>query len=71
MNLTFSDHYQTFRSEVRAFLAENWPLRGPEAELEPADQAAVFRKRAIERGYLSCGIPSKYGGSEQPPDLFR
>ena len=71
MDLTFSDHYEEFRGEVRAFLAEHWPLRGDEAELEAQDQAAVFRKRAIERGYLSCGIPRKYGGSEQPADLFR
>ncbi len=71
MNLTFGDEYEAFRAEVREFLDASWPLRGAEAELEPQEQAVVFRRRAIERGYLSRGIPRRYGGSEQPPDLYR
>jgi alkylation response protein AidB-like acyl-CoA dehydrogenase len=71
VDLTFSEQYEEFRAEVRVFLNDNWPLRGEQAELAPEERAAIFRKRAIERGYLSRGIPRKYGGSEQPPDLFR
>ena len=33
--------------------------------------AAVFRERAIERGYLYRSIPKQYGGSEQPPDVLK
>ena len=33
MDLRYSDEYEAFRREVRAFLADHWPLEGAEAEL--------------------------------------
>ena len=71
MDLRYSDEYEDFRREVREFLAEHWPLRGDEAGLPIAEQAARFRGRAIEAGYLARGIPRRYGGSEQPPDVLK
>jgi alkylation response protein AidB-like acyl-CoA dehydrogenase len=71
MDLRFSAEYESFRAEVRGFLAANWPLRGDEAELAPVAQAGLFRERAIGAGYLYRSIPRRYGGSEQPADVLR
>ncbi|MEN8180998.1 MAG: acyl-CoA dehydrogenase family protein [Myxococcota bacterium] len=71
MDLSYGAEYEAFRDEVGAFLAEHWPLRGDEAGLSRERQAALFRERAGERGYLFRNIPKRYGGSEQPPDVLR
>jgi alkylation response protein AidB-like acyl-CoA dehydrogenase len=71
MDLRYDEKYETFRAEVRAFLAASWPLTGEEAKLPRDRQAAVFRQRAIEQGYLARSIPRKYGGSEQAPDVHK
>ncbi len=71
MDLRFSEEYESFRGEVRAFLKEHWPLSGAEAELPPAEQAGRFRERATAAGYLYRSIPSHYGGAEQPPDVLK
>jgi alkylation response protein AidB-like acyl-CoA dehydrogenase len=70
MDLSYGEEYEQFRSEVRDFLAESWPLKGDEAELEKPAQMLLFRERAIERGYLCRNIPKKYGGSEQQPNML-
>jgi alkylation response protein AidB-like acyl-CoA dehydrogenase len=70
MDLRFGETYERFRSEVRRFLAEAWPLRGAEAALPPTAQEALFRERALARGYVYRDIPRAYGGSEQPPDVL-
>ena len=71
MDLRYSEEYEQFRAQVRAFLAENWPPKGAEVELGAGERVARFRKRAIERGYLARALPRKYGGSEQTPDVLR
>ena len=71
MDLSYGPEYEAFRDEVKAFLADGWPLKGEEASLDPGRQAALFRERAIEQGYLCRNIPKKYGGSEQPPDVLK
>ena len=71
MDLRFSEEYENFRAEVGAFLADHWPPKGDEAKLEPVEQHARFRKRAIAAGYLARSIPRKYGGSEQAPDVLK
>jgi len=71
MDLSYSAEYEAFRSEVRAFLAENWPPRSLDAALKRREQEALFRRRATEAAYLNRGIPKRYGGSEQPPDLLK
>jgi len=70
MDLRHSEEHERFRSEVRAFLADAWPLRGEEATLPAEKQDALFRERAIERGYMYRDIPKRYGGSEQPDDVI-
>jgi alkylation response protein AidB-like acyl-CoA dehydrogenase len=70
MDLSYGPEYEHCRSEVRDFLAQSWPLKGDEAQLDRAEQMVLFRTRAIERGYLCRNIPKKYGGSEQEPDVL-
>ena len=71
MDLSYGDELEGFREEVREFLDESWPLRGDDAELPKQKQAALFRGRAIARGYLCRNIPQKYGGCEQEPDVLK
>jgi alkylation response protein AidB-like acyl-CoA dehydrogenase len=71
MDLSYGSEIESFRQEVKQFLAASWPLKGAEAKLSPADQARHFRRIAIERGYLCRNIPKAYGGSEQAPDALR
>ena len=71
MDLSYGAEMEGFRDEVKAFLAENWPLRGEEAELPFEEATLVFRGRAIDAGYLYRNIPRKYGGSEQQADVFK
>ena len=71
MDLRFSQEYESFRGEVRAFLKKHWPLTGEEAELPPAEQAGRFRERATAAGFMYRSIPSQYGGAEQPPDVLK
>jgi alkylation response protein AidB-like acyl-CoA dehydrogenase len=71
MDLSYGEEYETYRAEVRAFLAANWPPRGDLAKLPKKEAAARFRDLATERGYLRRSVPRSYGGSEQPPDPIR
>lgn len=71
MDLEYGGELERFREEVRDFLLANWPLRGAEADLPKREAVALFRGRGVERGYLYRGIPKRYGGSEQPPDVLR
>jgi alkylation response protein AidB-like acyl-CoA dehydrogenase len=71
MDLSYSVEYEAFRRQVREFLAAHWPLAGDEAKLPLDRQAALFRSRAIERGYVARAIPRRYGGSEQEPDALK
>jgi len=71
MDLRYSPEHEAFRAEVRAFLRGAWPLQGDEARLPEARQHALFRDRALARGYLYRDVPRAYGGSEQPPDAIR
>jgi len=71
VDLRYGPEYEAFRAEVKAFLAEHWPLRGDEAKLGLGEQATRFRKRAIAAGFLARAIPQAYGGSEQPGDPLK
>ncbi|MEE2663564.1 MAG: acyl-CoA dehydrogenase family protein [Myxococcota bacterium] len=74
MDLEYGPEYDALRDELRAFLAEAWPesQRDHAAAhgIDPQAQRA-FIAAALERKYLYCAIPTKYGGSEQPFDALR
>jgi alkylation response protein AidB-like acyl-CoA dehydrogenase len=69
MDLRYDEAYEAFRDEVREFL-KGWPLAGAEAKLPTEAQEALFRRRAVERGYLYRDIPVEYGGGGQEPDAL-
>ena len=81
MDLSFSEAYQAFRGEVRAFLDQHWSaedraLHGAGEVLigriaRPDARATALRTRAIEAGYLYRNIPRQWGGGEQPFDPLR
>ncbi len=58
MDLTYDSELESFREQVRAFIAENWPREGDGA-------VQKFRQLAIDSGYLYRHFPKQYGGSEQ------
>ena len=71
MDLTYGDEYEDFRSEVRMFLASNWPPQGDESNAPRTEREQRFRRLATEAGYLYRNVPRRFGGSEQPPDSLR
>ena len=71
MQLSYTPEYERFQKEVEAFVAEQWPLSGAEADLPSEEQKRIFRDRAVEAGYLYRSIPRQYGGSEQPMDILK
>ncbi len=70
MDLHYGEEHERFRDEVREFL-EGWPLTGDEAKLPREEQEALFRNRAIRRGYVYRDIPAEYGGGGQQPDVLK
>ncbi len=67
MDLNFGPEYESFRAEVREFLA-GWPLAGDEAKLPAARQEHLFRQRGVQEGYVYRQYPVEYGGSGQEYD---
>jgi alkylation response protein AidB-like acyl-CoA dehydrogenase len=68
MELTFGEEYESFRSEIRSFLADQWPsTRGARSR----EEQIAFRKLATERGYLNRAFPRQLGGSEQLSDPLK
>jgi alkylation response protein AidB-like acyl-CoA dehydrogenase len=70
VDLRYSDEHERFRTEVREFL-KGWPLTNDEAALPREEQEALFRNRAIARGYVYRDIPTEYGGGGQQPDVLK
>ncbi len=70
MDLRFGEAYEKLREEVRRFCAESWPLRGKESRLPDEEQAILFRKRAIEAGFLFRTVPRAYGGAGGETDVL-
>ncbi|MDX2541443.1 acyl-CoA dehydrogenase family protein [Streptomyces sp. WI04-05B] len=66
MDISYPPETETFRTEVRAFLAETLPpdWKGIGALDEDAARAFArdWRGRLVERGYLSLTWPEQYGG---------
>jgi alkylation response protein AidB-like acyl-CoA dehydrogenase len=68
VELTFGEEYESYRSEVRSFLADQWPS---DWRARSRDEQIAFRQLATERGYLNRGFPRQFGGSEQPSDPLK
>jgi alkylation response protein AidB-like acyl-CoA dehydrogenase len=70
MDLSYTVEYESYRVQLRNFLATHWDkawLKGTDA----AARSSAFRAHAIEHGYLYRNVPRQYGGSEQAPDVLK
>jgi len=68
MDLRYTAEQTAYQGHVRSFLQEHWA-----AVEDKKDPAAIARLRelATENGFLYRGVPRRYGGSEQKPDVIR
>jgi alkylation response protein AidB-like acyl-CoA dehydrogenase len=71
MDLSYSAAHEGLRQEVRAFLEAHWPALQPGEPPPTLEQEAIFRRLAVERGYIYRHVPRRYGGAEQPFDPLR
>jgi alkylation response protein AidB-like acyl-CoA dehydrogenase len=70
MDLSYGAEAETFRAQVRAFLAAQWQP-GDRRKGDLRDYVRTFRRSAIDAGYLYRSVPRRYGGSEQPVDVIK
>ncbi|HEY4344521.1 MAG TPA: acyl-CoA dehydrogenase family protein [Parvibaculum sp.] len=72
MDLAYSPEYETFRTEVRAFLAKHGPSAPRRFGVSrPAPEVLVWQKLLIEHGYAARTIPKEYGGYGAEPDILK
>jgi len=69
MDLGFGPEYDSFREEVRSFIASHWPPA--DGNVKSRENERAFVMAAIERGYMHRSIPKRFGGSEQEPDIAK
>jgi len=68
MDLSFSPEEESFRAEVRAFVAEAKPilpkaLGAPEAAMRPKEDYLAWHKLLFKKGWAAPHWPKKYGGT--------
>ena len=68
MDLRFTGAEEGFRREVRAFLDQELPSDWPDAYQDPKERSRftkTFRKKLVDRGWLTMAWPKEYGGQER------
>ena len=70
MDLTFGPEYDTFRSEVVTFLANNAD-KAPQGNDLRGQAAKDWQKLLIENGYTCRTIPKEFGGYGAEPDIIK
>ncbi len=69
MDLAYSEHYESFRAEVREFLKQHGADSPPRyARGRPSEESVLWQQKLIEHGYAARTIPKKYGGYGADPD---
>src|SRR5688572_8007324 len=64
MDFRFPAEVQAFRSEVREFVAREWPRElGRGYFADNYEKERDFRRKLAERGWLAISWPKEYGGS--------
>jgi alkylation response protein AidB-like acyl-CoA dehydrogenase len=75
MDLSYGPEYETFREQVRAFIAEHRdraPRPGAGVAAGRGSSALVeWQKLLIEHGYAARTIPREYGGFGAEPDILK
>jgi alkylation response protein AidB-like acyl-CoA dehydrogenase len=71
MKLSYSESDQAFKETVKTFLAREWDREKSRYREGGAAFVAEFRERATAQGYLYRGVPKRFGGSEQTPDVIK
>ena len=74
MDLSYSARYETFREQVREFLADQ-AEQAPKLGLllnagKPDPKVRAWQELLIENGYAARTIPREYGGYGAEPDLL-
>jgi alkylation response protein AidB-like acyl-CoA dehydrogenase len=69
VDLSFGPEYDTFREEVRTFLADHKDQvpKGPSF----GENATAWQKTLIDHGYTARTIPEAYGGFGAAPDILK
>jgi alkylation response protein AidB-like acyl-CoA dehydrogenase len=72
MDMTFSAEEETFREEVRTFIADNLPLEIQEASRRspsyvPKEYTRRWHKILFEKGWVAPSWPKEHGGCEWTP----
>ena len=70
MDLSFGPEYDTFREEVRGFIAEHGE-KSPRATTLRAPETLAWQRLLIDNGYTARTIPKEYGGYGAQPDIIR
>ena len=70
MDLSFGPEYDTFREEVKEFLAQHGQDAPRNAGLR-APETLAWQKLLIEHGYTARTIPKEYGGYGAEPDIIK
>jgi alkylation response protein AidB-like acyl-CoA dehydrogenase len=70
MDLSYTPPYESYRNELRNFIASCWNPGNAKGAGRTA-YIAEFRRAAVERGYLYRNIPKQYGGSGEEPDVLK
>jgi alkylation response protein AidB-like acyl-CoA dehydrogenase len=67
MDFRFEPEDEAFRSELRSFLAAEWPGGTGDASVDSDEEFAIeraFEKKLALRGWLTLAWPREYGGRE-------
>ena len=70
MDLAYSEEYEDYRAEVRAFLEQN-KAKAPAHGERGTMSAREWQQLLIEHGYAACTVPKEYGGAGLEPDILR
>lgn len=71
MDLTYSPQHETFRTDVRAFIAGNRHLAPDMFKLSRrAEPVLAWQRLLLEHGYAGRTVPRQYGGFGAKPDLL-
>ena len=69
MDLSFGPAYETFRAELRAFIAAHGHEAPPRVDLR-APRTLAWQQRLISHGYAGRTIPREYGGYGAAADIL-